>query len=77
MSADSMSFKISNAVLLSFAPSDCWREISEGSQDTVKASNFGSHVNFGLFSNRTCYHQNASYRKMKKMKVVEKRHIST
>jgi hypothetical protein len=40
---------------------------------TVKASNFGPHVNIELFSRRASYHQNASYRKKKKMKVVEKR----
>ncbi len=41
---------------------------------TVKASNFGLRVNFGtfFFFRRTCYHQNSSHRKMKKMEVVEK-----
>jgi hypothetical protein len=39
--------------------------------NTVKVPNFGAHVNFELFSRRTCYHQNVSYRRMKKMKVVE------
>jgi hypothetical protein len=33
---------------------------------TVKASNFGPHVNFGLLFRRVCYHHNAFYRTMKR-----------
>ncbi len=40
---------------------------------TVKASNFGPHANFVelFFFRRDSYHQNASYRKMKRINVAE------
>ncbi len=39
----------------------------------MKASKFGPDENSGLFSfKRAYYHQNASYRKMNKIKIVEK-----
>ncbi len=45
--------------------------LAVASYTTVKASNFGPCVNFGLFLRRASYNQNASYRKVEKMKVVE------
>jgi hypothetical protein len=39
---------------------------------TVKASNFGPHGNFDLFSRMACYPQSTSYGKRKKIKDVEK-----
>ncbi len=38
---------------------------------TVKASNFEPRGNFGIFFRGACYHYNASYWKMKGLKIVE------
>jgi hypothetical protein len=42
---------------------------------TVKASNFEPQENVGLLFRRASYHQNESSKKMKGIKVVEKRSI--
>jgi hypothetical protein len=38
---------------------------------TVKNYNFGPHVAFGLIISGVCYYQNASYRKMNEMELLE------
>ncbi len=46
--------------------------VFEHQKYTVKASNLGHHGNLGPLFRRACYHENASYRKMKRLQVIEK-----
>ncbi len=38
---------------------------------TIKASNFGTHLNFEISFSAACYHQNGFYKNINIMKVVE------
>ncbi len=54
-------------------PLSSWTMGPGNKKKNNKASNFGPHVNFvNFFQEGLSYHHNASYRKMKRMKVKEK-----